>query len=50
MSLFSVDSVLMSRSVDPAELLMDLGFGGSKQNSSLSRIPIRFFTQSHVKK
>ena len=37
----------MSRSVDPTELLMDLGFGGPAINS-LARIPSRFFTKSHV--
>ena len=43
----SVDSVLMSRTVDPTELLMDLGFGGPS-TSILARIPTRFFTKSHV--
>ena len=45
---FSVDSVLMSRSVDPTELLMDLGFGGPS-TTLLARIPARFFTKSHVR-
>lgn len=44
----SVDSVLLSRNVDPAELLMDLGFGGPP-TSSLARIPARFFSKSQAK-
>ena len=44
---FSVDSVLYSREVDPAELLMDLGFGG-QSTDLLARIPARFFQKSQV--
>ncbi len=44
---FSVDSVLQSREVDPAELLMDLGFGG-QTTDLLARIPVRFFQPSKV--
>ena len=44
---FSVDSVLFSREVDPAELLMDLGFGGQSADL-LARIPARFFQPSKV--
>ena len=47
-NLFSVDSVLMSRNVDPSEFLLDLGFGGPS-TSILARIPARFFTKSHVR-
>ena len=43
----SVDSVLYSREVDPAELLMDLGFGG-QATDPLGRIPARFFQPSKV--
>jgi hypothetical protein len=43
----SVDSVLFSREVDPAELLMDLGFGG-QSSDLLTRIPARFFQPSQV--
>ena len=43
----SVDSVLFSREVDPAELLMDLGFGGASTDR-LARIPLRFFQPSKV--
>ena len=43
----SVDSVLFSREVDPAELLMDLGFGGASTDR-LARIPLRFFKPSKV--
>ena len=46
-SLSSVDSVLFSREVDPAELLMDLGFGGASTDR-LARIPLRFFQPSKV--
>lgn len=46
-TLFSVDSVLYSREVDPAELLMDLGFGG-RSSDILARIPARFFQPSMV--
>ena len=43
-----MESVFLSRAVDPAELLIDLGFGGSPA-STFSRIPTRFFaTKSHV--
>ena len=38
----------MSRNVDPAEFLMDLGFGG-RSTSVLARMPTRFFTKSHVR-
>eukprot|EP00095_Tigriopus_kingsejongensis_P007535 maker-scaffold104_size368486-snap-gene-0.9 protein:Tk07535 transcript:maker-scaffold104_size368486-snap-gene-0.9-mRNA-1 annotation:"hypothetical protein L798_11134" len=44
----SVDSVLYSREVDPAELLMDLGFGG-QSTDLLTRIPERFFRPSQAK-
>jgi len=44
---FSVDTVLYSREVDPAELLMDLGFGGTSTDQ-LARIPARFFQPSKV--
>jgi len=44
----SVDSVLMSRNVDPSEFLLELGFGGPS-TSILARIPARFFTKSHAK-
>ena len=47
-SLSSVDSVLFSREVDPAELLMDLGFGGASTDR-LARIPLRFFQPSKVR-
>eukprot|EP00094_Tigriopus_californicus_P009871 TCALIF_09518-PA protein Name:"Protein of unknown function" AED:0.06 eAED:0.06 QI:947/0.4/0.5/1/1/1/6/0/681 len=40
-----VDSVLLSREVDPSELLMDLGFGGQSLDL-LARIPLRFFGPS----
>ena len=42
-----MDSVLFSREVDPAELLMDLGFGGASTDR-LARIPLRFFQPSKV--
>jgi hypothetical protein len=43
----SVDSLLLSRSVDPEEVLLSLGFGGCSR--SVARIPPRFFsTKSHV--
>ena len=45
----TIESVFLSRAVDPAELLIDLGFGGSPA-STFSRIPARFFaTKSHVR-
>ena len=43
-----MDSVLYSREVDPAELLMDLGFGG-QSSDLLTKIPSRFFQPSMVK-
>ena len=48
--LHSVDTVLLSREVDPAELLMELGFGGGGEESNdlLARIPARFFQPSRV--
>ena len=45
--LASVDGILLSRTVDPSELLMDLGFGGQEQ-SYIAKIPIRFFGESAV--
>ncbi|XP_059088861.1 uncharacterized protein LOC131884972 isoform X2 [Tigriopus californicus] len=44
----SVDSVLLSREVDPSELLMDLGFGGQSLDL-LARIPLRFFGPSRAR-
>ena len=38
----SIESVFLSRAVDPGELLMDLGFGGAP-SAAFSRIPSRFF-------
>ena len=38
-----VDNLLMSRSIDPSQLLLDLGFGGP-ETSVVTRIPTRFFT------
>lgn len=45
-----MDTVLLSREVDPAELLMELGFGGGGEESNdlLARIPARFFQPSRV--
>ena len=45
---FSVDGILLSRTVDPSELLMDLGFGGPEK-SYMARIPARFFNESKVR-
>jgi hypothetical protein len=46
---FSVDSVLFSREVDPTELLMDLGFGGGSSAEDIAgRIPSRFLQKSAV--
>jgi hypothetical protein len=45
---FSVGSVLYSREVDPAELLMDLGFG-RQSSDQMTRIPARFFQPSKVR-
>ena len=45
--MISVDGILLSRAVDPSELLMDLGFGGPEK-SYISKIPSRFFGESSV--
>ena len=44
---YSVDGILLSRTVDPSELLMDLGFGGPEK-SYMARIPARFFRETKV--
>ena len=44
---YSVDGILLSRTVDPLELLMDLGFGGPEK-SYMARIPARFFKETKV--
>ena len=45
--IFSVDGILLSRTVDPSELLMDLGFGG-QEKSYMAKIPLRFFGETSV--
>ncbi|CAG9858706.1 unnamed protein product, partial [Phyllotreta striolata] len=44
----SVESFLEMRRPDPEEMLMELGFGPSKDNERINRIPSRFLHPSKV--
>ncbi|KAK9502806.1 hypothetical protein O3M35_011510 [Rhynocoris fuscipes] len=45
----SMESLLEARKPDPEEILLELGFGGSEEPDSLSRIPARFLQPSSLK-
>lgn len=45
----SVEELLQSRTVDPEDILINLGFGGKGRPDTVSMIPTRFYKPSRMK-